>query len=68
MEIHERIKAARKEKKITQEEVARRIGTTQQQINKYETGKQEMTTTRFKCWCEVLNVSADEVLELKIQK
>ena len=68
MEIHERIKAARKEKKITQEEVARRIGTTQQQINKYETGKQEMSTTRFKCWCEVLNVSADEVLELKIKK
>lgn len=68
MEIHERIRKARRNKKITQEEVARRLGTTQQQINKYETGKQEMTTTRFKCWCEVLNVSADEVLELKIQK
>lgn len=68
MEIHERIRAARKEKKITQEKLAAMLKTSQSLIWRYEQGSVQMTLPVFKNWCEVLNVSADEVLELKIQK
>lgn len=41
------IKAARERAGISQTELAERIGTTRQQIGKYETDKQDMTVARM---------------------
>ena len=63
MQINERIKIARKNAGITQRQVGEALGTTQQQYGKYETGQQEMTTSRFKAFCKICNCSADWILE-----
>ena len=64
MKYYERIKAAREDRDITQQEIAKVLHTTQAQIWKYETGKQEMTAERLKTLCQYLNVSADYILGL----
>ena len=65
MEIHERIKATRIDKDIKQDEIAKALKTTRQQIYKYESGIQEMSATRLKQLCEYYNVSADYILGLQ---
>ena len=62
MQINERIREARKNAGITQRQAGEALGTTQQQYGKYETGQQEMTTSRFKAFCEICNCSADWIL------
>lgn len=64
MEIHERLKAIREDRDESQGEIAKVIGTTQQQIYKYEKGLQEMTISRLKTLCEYYQVSADNILGL----
>lgn len=64
MEIHERLKAIREDRDESQSEIAKVIGTTQQQIYKYEKGLQEMTISRLKTLCEYYQVSADYILGL----
>lgn len=64
MEIHERLKAIREDRDESQGENAKVIGTTQQQIYKYEKGLQEMTISRLKTLCEYYQVSADYILGL----
>lgn len=64
MQINERIKQLREDKDLTQENIATILGTTQQQIYKYEKGIQEMTVGRLKTLCEYYGVSADYVLGL----
>lgn len=64
MEIHERLKAIREDRDESQGEIAKVIGTTQQQIYKYEKGLQEMTISRLKTLCEYYQVSADYILGL----
>ena len=65
MQYYERIKNFRKERGITQAEMAKKLETTQQQYSKYETGKQEMSVRQFIKICNVLDASSDEILGLK---
>lgn len=64
MQIHEKLKAARIDKDLTQEKVARSINTTTMQIRRYEKGEQEMTISKLKSLCLLYNVSADYILGL----
>lgn len=64
MQINERIKQLREDQDLTQENIAAILGTTQQQIYKYEKGIQEMTVGRLRTLCEYYSVSADYVLGL----
>lgn len=64
MEIHEKLKMIRERKEITQAELGKIIGTTQQQIYKYEKGEQEMTISRLAKLCAYYGVSADYILGL----
>lgn len=64
MQFNERLKAAREDKDISQKEAGEKIGTTQAQIWKYETGKQEMTVSKLRTLCLLYNVSADYLLNL----
>lgn len=64
MQINERLRALREDKELTQKEIADIIGTTQQQIYKYEHGIQEMTIGRLSMLCEYYGVSADYILGL----
>lgn len=64
MEYYEKLRATREDLDITQEEVAKELKTTQAQIWKYETGKQEMTVSKFKKLCLAYKVSADYILDL----
>lgn len=65
MEYHNRLKNARIDKDLSQREVAEKIGTTQQQIYKYENGLQKMTIERLKQFCELYEISADYILGMK---
>lgn len=64
MQINERIKQMREDRDLTQAEIATILGTTQQQIYKYEKGIQEMTVGRLRTLCEFYGVSADYILGL----
>lgn len=64
MTYYERIRAIREDKDISQRDLARLLGTTPQQMSKYETGQQEMTVTRLFKVCEILGVSSDYLLGL----
>ena len=65
MDYGTRFKERREYKEMTQTQVAEKIGTTQQQIYKYENNMQEMTGSRIKELCILYNVSADYILGLK---
>ena len=64
MEVHERLRALREDQDLTQKDVAQILGTTQQQICKYESGLQEMTVGRLAKLCKFYGVSADYILGL----
>lgn len=64
MQIHERIKATRIDRDITQEEIAKELNTTRQQIYKYEAGVQEMSISKLRALCLYYHVSADYILGL----
>ena len=61
MQYHNNIAKLRKEKGYSQKQIAEMLKTTQQQINKYENGKQEMPVSRFIELANILNVSLDEL-------
>lgn len=65
MDYGSRLKEAREDTDLSQTAVANIIGTTQQQIYKYEKNLQEMTGTRIKELCILYNVSADYILILQ---
>lgn len=64
MDYGARFKERREYKELTQKQVADKIGSTQQQIYKYENNLQEMTGSRIKELCILYNVSADYILGL----
>lgn len=65
--IGQRMKETRQDRDITQETLAKLLKTTKQQISKYEKDQQEMTVSKFKKWCEILNISADYILNIQIR-
>ncbi len=60
--IGKRIKELRKSYNLTQRELASFIGTTQQQVVRYESEKSEPSIGRLKKICDLFNVPADWLL------
>ena len=64
VEIHERLKALREDRDLTQTDIAKIIGTTTQYYQKYEKGKHPLPITHLRTLCEYYRASADYVLGL----
>lgn len=68
VEIGKRIAECRREKKLTQDELANRVGVTAQALSQYERGLRYPDVGILKSLCDVLNVSADYLLGLEDNK
>lgn len=55
--IGQNIRAARERKKLSQEELARRIGKDQTAISEYENGKRKLTVTDLPAFAAALDVT-----------
>ena len=64
IQYNERLKNMREDRDWTQEQVAKMLQTTKQQISKYENSKQDMTVQVFRKLCKIYNVSANYILDL----
>ena len=60
----ERLQNLRNDRDWTQKQVAEMIGTTRNQVGKYERNEQEMSVPVLKKFCKVFNVSANYILNL----
>lgn len=65
MSIGEKIKKCRKQKGLTQLEMSEILGITKSVFSKYEKDYVEPNLKNFATICKTLNLSADELLELK---
>ena len=65
MNLGENIKKARKAAGLNQEELAERLGVYQKDISRWENNQIIMNAMTLAQICKELNVSADEILELK---
>lgn len=63
--IGENIRKARKAAGVSQKELAERLQVYQKDISRWENGERTPTLEAFTKICRELNVSADEMLELK---
>lgn len=68
IEIGKRIAECRREKKLTQDELANRVGVTAQALSQYERGLRYPDVGILKSLCDVLNASADYLLGLEDKK
>lgn len=64
MEINEALIRAREQKEKNQEDIAKILNTTQQQVSLYETGKREMKASQIITLCKALNITSDYLLGL----
>lgn len=60
----ERIRALREDHDLTQEQVARYLGTSQTMYARYERGANELPLRHLVALCRLYQVSADEILGL----
>lgn len=68
MELYEKIRNIREDKDIKQKDMAAYLHMQPNTYNAYEKGKRTITADLLKNICIFLNVSADELLELNINK
>ena len=61
-----KLKDLRLKKGISQETLAENLNTSRSNISKYESGKLEPNLFTLKKLCEFYNISADELLEIKL--
>lgn len=66
MELYEKIKNIREDKDIKQKDMAKYLHMQPTTYNAYEKGKRTISADLLKNICIFLNVSADELLDLKI--
>ncbi len=59
MKYYERLRHLREDRDLTQADIAKFLETTQEQISKYETGKQMMGIDKYIKLAEFYNVSLD---------
>lgn len=64
MDYRQKLKETRIDLDLTQEDAAKALETTRQQIYRYESGLQEMTVSKLKTLCLLYHVSADYILGL----
>lgn len=62
MEVKQSIKKIRKAKGYSQQQIADKLQTTQQQYSKYETGEQEIPTRHIITLSKLYNVTANKLL------
>ena len=67
MDIVHNLKTIRKERGLSQAQVAAALNTTQQQYSKYEKGLHELPASRIIVLCKLFDVSADWLLGLTEQ-
>lgn len=60
----ERLQAVRKKHKLTQDDVAAILGTSRQQISKWENGQQNMGVDKLVLLAKYYNISTDYLLGL----
>ncbi len=66
MELYEKIRNIREDKDIKQKEMAKYLHMQPTTYNAYEKGKRTISADLLKNICIFLNVSSDELLDLKI--
>ena len=59
MEIYQRMKDLREDRDLSQEDIAKVLQTTQEQVSKYETGRQMMGIDKYVKLAKYHNVSLD---------
>ena len=59
MEIYQRMKDLREDRDLSQEDIAKVLQTTQEQVSKYETGRQMMGIDKYVKLAKYYNVSLD---------
>lgn len=64
MEHHKRLKDLREDHDLTQADVAKILGTTRQQVSKWETGLQMMGVDKYITLAVYYNISLDYLLGL----
>lgn len=64
-EVGQRIKNCRKDLRLTQEQVATKLGVVTQQYQTYENGRYELNYQQLIKLCEILDTSADYLLGIK---
>lgn len=64
MAYQEKLRNLREDKDMTQAQIAMVLGTTKNQVGKYERGEQEMNINHLITLCQFYKVSADYILEL----
>ena len=64
MELVERLRKIRLERRYSQEDIAEVLETTQQQYSKYENGKNEIPVRYIITLCKFYSISADWLLGL----
>lgn len=68
MELYEKIRNIREDKDIKQKDIAKYLHMQPTTYNAYENGKRTISADLLKNICIFLNVSADDLLGLKISK
>ena len=61
----ERIRALREDHDLTQEQVAKYLGTSQTMYARYERGANELPLRHLVALCRLYHVSADEILGIR---
>lgn len=64
MDFGKRLRALREDADMTQAQVAKVLGTTQQYYGKYESGERPLPVDRLRILCDLYQVSADYILGL----
>ena len=59
MDMYQRMKDLREDRDLSQEDIAKVLQTTQEQISKYETGRQMMGIDKYVKLAKYYNVSLD---------
>ncbi len=68
MELYEKIRDIREYQEIKQKDMAKYLHMQPSTYNAYEKGKRTISAELLKNICQFLNVSSDELLELKVDK
>ena len=64
MNLYQRLKDLREDRDLSQSDIAKLLGTTRQQVSKWETGVQMMGVDKYAKLAEFYNVSVDYLLGL----
>ncbi len=68
MELYEKIRNIREDKDIKQKDMAKYLNMQPTTYNAYEKGKRTISAELLKNICTFLNISANELLDLKLNK